>query len=80
MQMQLDIPREIVPLKSRIWISAADSACATPQALVASGALTYYFIELRGLSLQWTGVTWFSIRSTLPRHQRVYHALRNGCL
>jgi GPH family glycoside/pentoside/hexuronide:cation symporter len=25
---------------------------------VASGALTYYFTELRGLSLQWTGVAW----------------------
>ena len=58
MQVPLEIPQETVPLHSRIWVSAADSACATLQALVSSGALTYYFTELRGLSLQWTGIAW----------------------
>ena len=31
---------EHVPLKSRVWISAADSAVAILQALVAASALT----------------------------------------
>lgn len=56
----MQIPQEIVPLKSRILVSAADTAYATLQALVASGALTYYFTELRGLSLEWTGIAWLA--------------------
>lgn len=49
---------EVVPLHSRIWISGADAATAILQSLVAAGALTYYFTELRGLSLQLTGIVW----------------------
>jgi len=49
---------EFVPLKSRVWISAADAATAVLQSLVAAGALTYYFTEIRGLSLQLTGIVW----------------------
>lgn len=56
----MQIPQEIVPLKSRICVSAADTACATLQAFIASGAFTYYFTELRGLSLEWTGIAWLA--------------------
>ncbi|MEE4194670.1 MAG: MFS transporter [Anaerolineae bacterium] len=52
------LQEETVPLKSRIWISGADAATAILQALVAAGALTYYFTELRGLSLELAGVVW----------------------
>ena len=63
MEKQLELPYEgapleVVPLQSRVWVSAADSACATLQALVSAGALTYYFTELRGLSMKWTGLAW----------------------
>lgn len=49
---------EVVPIRSRIWISSADAATAILQSLVAAGALTYYFTEIRGLSLQLTGIVW----------------------
>jgi GPH family glycoside/pentoside/hexuronide:cation symporter len=58
MEEQLEIPQEIVPLKSRIAIAGADSAGAILQALVAASALTYYFTEIRGLSMQLTGIVW----------------------
>lgn len=54
----MELQEEFVPLKSRVWISLADSACAILQSLVAAGALTYYFTVLRGLSMQLTGVVW----------------------
>ncbi|MBN1954248.1 MAG: MFS transporter [Anaerolineae bacterium] len=40
---------EFVPLSSRIWVSAADAACAMLQGLAGSGVLTYYFTRWRGL-------------------------------
>jgi glycoside/pentoside/hexuronide:cation symporter, GPH family len=49
---------EHVPLASRIWISAADASTAVLQSLVAAGAMTYYFTQLRGLSLQLAGTAW----------------------
>jgi GPH family glycoside/pentoside/hexuronide:cation symporter len=49
---------EHVPLKSRVWISAADSAVAILQALVAASALTYYFVKLRGLEAGLAGTVW----------------------
>jgi GPH family glycoside/pentoside/hexuronide:cation symporter len=49
---------EFVPLKSRVWVSIADAATAILQALVAAGALTYYFTELRGLTLASAGIVW----------------------
>lgn len=52
------LQEERVPLPSRIWISVADSAVAILQALVAAGALTYYFVNVRGLSTAYTGIVW----------------------
>jgi glycoside/pentoside/hexuronide:cation symporter, GPH family len=52
------LQEEHVPLKSRVWISGADAATGILQSLVAAGALTYYFTNLRGLSLQLAGIVW----------------------
>jgi GPH family glycoside/pentoside/hexuronide:cation symporter len=49
---------EHVPLASRIWISVADSSVAILQSLVATSALTYYFVKLRGLDPYWAGIVW----------------------
>ncbi len=49
---------ERVPIRSRIWISVADSATNTLQALVAFSALTYYFVKLRGLDIELAGIVW----------------------
>lgn len=49
---------ERVPVKSRIWVSIADSAVAILQSLVAASALTYYFVKLRGLDSGLAGVVW----------------------
>lgn len=49
---------ERVPVKSRIWISIADSAVAILQSLVAASALTYYFVKLRGLDAGLAGIVW----------------------
>ena len=49
---------EHVPLKSRVWISVADSAVAILQSLVAASALTYYFVKLRGLETGNAGIAW----------------------
>jgi len=52
------LQEEYVPIKSRIWISIADSATAILQSLVAASALTYYFVKLRGLETGLAGVVW----------------------
>ncbi len=52
------LQEERVPIKSRIWISVADSATNTLQALVAFSALTYYFVKLRGLEIELAGIVW----------------------
>jgi GPH family glycoside/pentoside/hexuronide:cation symporter len=49
---------EHVPLASRIWISVADSSVAILQSLVATSALTYYFVKLRGLDTGLAGIVW----------------------
>ncbi len=58
MQNTTALQEERVPLASRIWISLADASVAILQALVAAGALTYYFVNLRGLSTNYTGIVW----------------------
>ena len=58
MQNATALQEERVPLASRIWISLADASVAILQALVAAGALTYYFVNLRGLSTNYTGIVW----------------------
>lgn len=52
------LQEEHVPLKSRIWISIADSATGILQSLVAASALTYYFVKLRGLETSMAGIVW----------------------
>jgi len=49
---------ELVPLKSRISISAADSSVAILQAVVGGGALTYYFTRVRGLEPELAALVW----------------------
>ncbi len=49
---------EKVPLKSRIWISAADSAAAILQTVIGGGALTYYFLRVMGLTWDWISLGW----------------------
>jgi glycoside/pentoside/hexuronide:cation symporter, GPH family len=52
------LQEERVPVKSRVWISIADSATAILQSLVAASALTYYFVKLRGLEAGLAGIVW----------------------
>jgi len=52
------LQEEYVPVKSRIWISIADSATGILQSLVAASALTYYFVKLRGLDTSLAGIVW----------------------
>jgi GPH family glycoside/pentoside/hexuronide:cation symporter len=52
------LKEEIVPLKSRIWVSAADGATATLNGLVAGGILTYYFTRWRGLEGDMAALVW----------------------
>lgn len=49
---------EHVPLHSRIWVSAADGACATLGGLATGGALTYFFTIWRGLDQNLAGIVW----------------------
>src|SRR5512137_3013516 len=53
-----EFKEEYVPVASRIWISVADSSVAILQSLVATSALTYYFIKLRGLEAGLAGIVW----------------------
>ncbi len=58
MNTQTGLVEEYVPVKSRIAISAGDAATAILQSLAASGALTYYFVSLRGLDAKLAGIVW----------------------
>ena len=48
---------EIVPLKSRMWVSAADASVAFIQGALMIG-LSYYYLHIRGLSAIWIGIVW----------------------
>jgi len=58
MSDSLVLAEEHVPVKSRVWISIADSATGILQSLVATSALTYYFVKLRGLETGLAGIVW----------------------
>jgi len=58
MDKLLDRVDEYVPIKSRIWVSAADGACAILQNIIGGGALTYYFTRVRGLNPDLAGLVW----------------------
>lgn len=52
------LQEEFVPVRSRIWVAAADGATATLMGMVGSGALTYYFTRWRGLEPGLAGIVW----------------------
>ena len=58
MTTQTVLHEEFVPLKSQIAISAGDAATAILQSMAAAGALTYYFVSLRGLDAKLAGTVW----------------------
>jgi glycoside/pentoside/hexuronide:cation symporter, GPH family len=49
---------ERVPLRSRIWVSAADASTAMLNSFVAGGALTYFFTRWRGLDPSLAAIVW----------------------
>jgi len=50
--------QEMIPLKSKIWVSLGDGACSLLQGFVAGGALTYAFTKWRGLDPSLAAVIW----------------------
>ena len=58
----LEVPsglqEEVVPLKSRIWVSAGDASCAFLQTIIGGGALTYYYTRVMGLQPEMAGLVW----------------------
>ena len=56
--MANNLKEEVVPLKSRIWIAIADSACAVLGSLAAGATLTYFFTEWRGLDGKIAAFVW----------------------
>jgi GPH family glycoside/pentoside/hexuronide:cation symporter len=58
METTKTLPEEFVPLKSRIWVSIADAACAMLNTFVVSVGLTYYFTSFRGLRADLAALVW----------------------
>jgi len=58
MAEQQDLHEEIVPLKSRVWVSAADAACAMLNTFVVSVGLSYYFTSFRGMEAGLAATAW----------------------
>lgn len=54
----IPLREEVVPWKSRIWVAAADGACATLGGLAGSAVLTYYFTRWRGLETNLAAIVW----------------------
>ncbi|MBI4927867.1 MAG: MFS transporter, partial [Anaerolineae bacterium] len=52
------LQEEFVPVKSRIWVSIADAACAMLNTFVVSVGLTYYFTSFRGLDAGLAATVW----------------------
>ena len=55
---KVELKEEVVPLKSRIWVSAGDGSIALIQTIIGGGALTYYFTRVRGLDPVWAALVW----------------------
>ena len=53
-----ELIEEKVPLKSRVSVSAADGFVFLLQNIIAGGALTYYFTEIRGLDPIYAAIVW----------------------
>ncbi len=58
MDTQQGFLQERVPLKSRIWVSIADAACAMLNTFVVSVGLTYYFTSFRGMNAGLAATAW----------------------
>ena len=58
MTEQTLLTEEHVPLKSRIWVSVADAACAMLNTFVVSIGLTYYFTSYRGMDANLAATVW----------------------
>ena len=56
--MNTTLQEEYVPVPARAWISLADSSVAVLNTLVTATFLTYYYTNLRGLSLDLAGIVW----------------------
>lgn len=52
------LKEEVIPLKSRIWVSAGDASCAFLQNIIGGGALTYYFTRVLGLTADRAALVW----------------------
>ena len=53
-----ELIQESVPLKSRIWVSVADAACAMLNTFIVSIGLTYYFTTFRGMDPGLASLVW----------------------
>jgi len=53
-----ELKEEFVPLKSRLWVSIADAACAMLGQIVVTGSLTYFFVRWRGLDSNLAATVW----------------------
>ncbi|TFG06531.1 MAG: hypothetical protein EU539_07395 [Promethearchaeota archaeon] len=58
MENQTPLVEEVVPVKSRVMVSAADASINFIQTIIAGGALTYYFVNIRGLGPILAGLVW----------------------
>ena len=57
MEKTTELKEEVVPLKSRLWVSAADATVLFSLGAILIG-LSYYYINIRGLNPIWVGVVW----------------------
>jgi GPH family glycoside/pentoside/hexuronide:cation symporter len=58
MSKHTQLKAEVVPLYTRIWISAGDASCGFLQNIIGGGALTYYYTRVMGLSPELTSLVW----------------------
>ena len=52
------LKEEVVPVPTRVWISAGDASCGFLQNIAGGGALTYYYTRVMGLSVEWASLAW----------------------
>ncbi len=57
-EADLALHEEVVPLRSRIWVSAGDASCSFLQTIIGGGALTYYYTRVLGLETGWASLVW----------------------
>lgn len=58
MSTSTQLREEVVPLKSRVWVSVADASCAMLNTFVVSIGLTYYFTSFRGMDANLAAIVW----------------------